>query len=75
MLLVHRNQGEDNCSKSLRLADQVSSLSLTDLSVCLTKMNWWSSEAGYSLALREIVQQLDLACVDRLQSLHFPLKV
>ena len=74
-MYLHAGVEEDKCSKCLRLADQIQALSINDLSVCLSKINWWSSEAGYSLALREILEKLDHACVDRLQSLHFPLKV
>jgi len=73
-MYLHAGVEEDKCSQCLRLADQMSSLSITDLSICLSKINWWSSEAGHSLALREILDKMDLACVDRLQSLHFPLK-
>ena len=71
----HAGVEEDKCSQCLRLADQLHSCSIRDLSICLSKINWWSSEAGYSLALREILEKLDAACVDRLNSLHFPLKV
>ena len=74
-MYLHAGVEEDKCSKCLRLADQIHALSINDLSVCLSKINWWSSEAGYSLALREILEKLDHACVDRLHSLHFPLKV
>ena len=31
--------------------------------------------AGSSLALKEVIKALDAACVDRLQSTHFSLKV
>ena len=74
-MYLHAGVEEDKCSKCLRLADQLHALSINDISICLSKINWWSSEAGYSLALREILDKLDHACVDRLQSLHFPLKV
>merc|ERR1712241_811274 len=73
-MYLHAGVEEDKCSMCLRLADQLHTLSINDLSVCLAKINWWSSEAGYSLALREILDKLDSACVDRLHSLHFPLK-
>ena len=74
-MYLHAGVEEDKCSMCLRLADQLHTLSINDLSVCLAKINWWSSEAGYSLALREILDKLDNTCVDRLHSLHFPLKV
>ena len=74
-MYLHAGVEEDKCSMCLRLADQLHTLSINDISVCLSKINWWSSEAGYSLALREILDKLDSACVDRLHSLHFPLKV
>ena len=74
-MYLHAGVEEDKCSQCLRLADQLHNLSINDLSICLSKINWWSSEAGYSLALREILEKLDNACVDRLHSLHFPLKV
>ena len=74
-MYLHAGVEEDKCSQCLRLADQIHALSINDLSICLSKINWWSSEAGYSLALREILEKLDNACVDRLHSLHFPLKV
>ena len=74
-MYLHAGVEEDKSSQCLRIADQIHSFSINDLSICLSKINWWSSEAGYSLALREIVEKLDAACVDRLQSLHFPLKV
>ena len=74
-MYLHAGVEEDKSSKCLRLADQVHALSINDLSICLSKVNWWGTEAGYSLALREILEKLDNACVDRLHSLHFPLKV
>ena len=74
-MYLHAGVEEDKCSQCLRLADQIHAFSINDLSICLSKINWWSSEAGYSLALREILDKLDNACVDRLHSLHFPLKV
>ena len=74
-MYLHAGVEEDKCSQCLRISDQIHSFSINDLSICLSKINWWSSEAGQSLALREILEKLDAACVDRLHSLHFPLKV
>merc|ERR1740131_742791 len=73
-MYLHAGVEEDKCSQCLRISDQIHSFSINDLSICLSKINWWSSEAGQSLALREILEKLDAACVDRLHSLHFPLK-
>ena len=65
---------EDKCSQCRRLArDVVPRLSINEMLVCLSKMNWWGSEAGQSLALMDIVRALDRVCVDRLQSQHFSL--
>jgi len=73
-IYMHANMTEDKCSQCLRLAEDIPSYSITDLAMCLTYMTWWSSEASHSLALREVVSKLDVACVDRLASLHFSLQ-
>ena len=71
----HASTSEDKCSQSLRIAMEIiPRLSVHELLICLSRMNWWGSEAGHSLALMEIVRALDRACVDRLQSQHFSLR-
>ena len=71
----HASTSEDKCSQSLRIAMEiVPKLAVHELLICLSRMNWWGSEAGHSLALMEIVRALDHACVERLQSQHFSLR-
>ena len=71
----HASTSEDKCSQSLRIAmEVVPRMSIHELLICLSRMNWWGSEAGHSLALMEIVRAMDRACVDRLQSQHFSLR-
>ena len=73
-IYLHANISEDKCSQCLRLASEViPRYSINQLLSCLLLMNWWSSEAGHSLALSEIVKSLDTTCVDRLNSQHFSL--
>lgn len=71
---MHAAVVEDECSKCLRLADSISEFSINDLKAALTCLNWWGSDAQYSLALREVTRALDTAAVDRLNSLHFSLE-
>jgi len=73
-IYMHASMEEDKCSQCLRLAEGIQNYSIRDLSMCLTLMGWWSSQAGNSLALRDLVTGLDQACIDRLASIHFSMQ-
>ena len=75
-IYLHANIAEDKCSQCLRLAaDKIPHMSIHELLICLTRINYWSSQAEHSLALKEITKSLDNTCMDRLASQHFMLKV
>jgi len=73
-IYMHASLEEDNCSKCLKLCDQIPTFCLNDLKICVSLMNWWSTEAIHSLAVKEMVKTIDVTCVDRLSSLHFSLQ-
>jgi len=74
-IYLHASISEDKCSQCLRLASEVvPGLSINELLLCLSSVNWWSSQTGHSLALKELITALDNICIDRLKSSHFLLK-
>jgi len=74
-IYLHASISEDKCSQCLRLASEVvPGLSIHELLLCLSSINWWSSQTGHSLALKELITALDNVCIDRLKSSHFLFK-
>jgi len=71
---MHASVVEDECSKCIRLVEQIGEFSINDLKEAITCLTWWGSDAQHSMALRDVVEALDRVTVDRLLSLHFSLE-
>jgi len=71
---MHASCVEDECSKCIRLVEQIGEFSINDLKEAITCLTWWGSDAQHSMALRDVVEALDRVSVDRLLSLHFSLE-
>jgi len=71
---MHASCVEDECSKCIRLVEQIGEFSINDLKEAVTCLTWWGSDAQHSMALRDVVEALDRVSVDRLLSLHFSLE-
>jgi len=71
---MHASVVEDECSKCIRLVEQIGEFSINDLKEAITCLTWWGSDAQHSMALRDVVEALDRVSVDRLLSLHFSLE-
>lgn len=73
-IYMHATVTEDECSKCMRLTDTLADFSINDIKAAVTCLGWWGSDVQYSMALRDLVEALDRATVDRLNSLHFSLE-